>query len=185
MINCPKCGYSLEGLPEVHVCPECGLDYYGETLCLEFKAHSDSWRTIALTVVGTSWIALVPAYRAQSYWKLVFLLWLFAVVFRIIAHMYRSMPENQGEFIVDRKGIRMSRPKRGSKFIAISIIKRANYSIWTGRLVLFGHDAQKLLSIQYWELGGQANAKKCAQRINSLIVAKQSLDSPGGINDSS
>lgn len=182
---CSRCSYSLEGLPEDHVCPECGLAYHGETLRLEFKSHSDSWKTIAITAASTSWIVLVPAFRAQPYWKPFALVWLSAVIFRIAALMYRSMPENQGEFIVDRTGIRMHRPKLGSRFIAISIIKRAHYSIWTGRLVLFGQENQKLLSIRYWELGGQANSKKCARRISNLVDEQPPCVGSAGLNDSS
>ena len=27
LVNCPQCGYSLQGLPASHRCPECGLQY--------------------------------------------------------------------------------------------------------------------------------------------------------------
>jgi hypothetical protein len=44
--RCPNCGYSLEGLPGRHVCPECGLEY--EKDAVVFKEPRWGWKALAI-----------------------------------------------------------------------------------------------------------------------------------------
>ena len=44
--NCPKCGYLLEGLPEVHACPECGFH------CDQQGEHFEEPMSVRWTIAG-------------------------------------------------------------------------------------------------------------------------------------
>lgn len=42
---CPRCAYSLVGLPDEHTCPECGIEYSVESLRAQWKRWLDApWR---------------------------------------------------------------------------------------------------------------------------------------------
>ncbi len=47
MRTCPKCDYSLVGLPERHGCPECGLDYGPDVVVL----HQAKPYAVAMSIV--------------------------------------------------------------------------------------------------------------------------------------
>lgn len=61
---CPVCGYSLQGLPDNHQCPECGLRYDSES---EIYFHVNP-RALWGAMVGSVGTAVWLAYWAQG-WK--------------------------------------------------------------------------------------------------------------------
>jgi hypothetical protein len=48
---CPRCGYSLEGLPDEHACPECGLRYHRQAVAVA-QSRSTGWEVTILVSFG-------------------------------------------------------------------------------------------------------------------------------------
>ena len=64
--RCPRCDYSLEGLPDHHVCPECGLKY---DKSMETYGRSNRWLRLAAVVVllgNCIWIGFGTALLYQA-----------------------------------------------------------------------------------------------------------------------
>lgn len=49
--QCPKCGYDLRALSDLHVCPECGFARTESTITLPFHSHETAW-IVRICVVG-------------------------------------------------------------------------------------------------------------------------------------
>lgn len=55
--KCPRCGYSLRGLPAEHVCPECGLGFDEE--CELYRATNPRQILLVwIAIFGSGWVAL-------------------------------------------------------------------------------------------------------------------------------
>jgi hypothetical protein len=170
MNNCPRCSYSLEGLPEIHVCPECGLQYNGETTYLELKPSKTSWKMIAVVAVPTSWMAFDSGVRPQWVGTLSICIWSIMLVTAVGLHAHRLGQAQKGQLILDWLGIRLVRPNGGTETILISDIRRAKYSRLSGQLTVIGWDDQKLLSIPQWQLGSYWRVIYLAHEINRLAA---------------
>ena len=166
MNQCPRCSYSLEGLPEVHACPECGLQYNGETTYLELKPSKTSWKGIAVVAVVTSWLAFDTGMRPKWVSIVCICFWSIMLIVTVGHHAYQLRQAQKGQLILDWLGIRFVRPNGGTDTIVISDIRRAKYSWMTGQLTVFGWDDQKLLTIPQWQLGGEWRAIDLANEIN-------------------
>ncbi|GJM25470.1 MAG: hypothetical protein DHS20C16_18850 [Phycisphaerae bacterium] len=170
MNKCPRCSYSLEGLPEIHACPECGLHYNGETTYVELKPSKTSWKMIAIVAVLTSWIAFDPGVRPKWIGVLFICFWSVMLVTTVGLHAYRLRQAQKGQLIIDWLGIRLVRPNGGTETILISDIRRAKYSSMMGRLSVIGWDDQKLLTIPQWQLGSEQSVIDLAHKINRLVA---------------
>lgn len=80
---CPRCGYSLVGLPDQHSCPECGLDY--EKDATVFREPRMLWKIMAilhgaLALFGVGLVVLRPGGNSNLWMPLVYgvigLVWL-------------------------------------------------------------------------------------------------------------
>lgn len=51
--RCPRCHYSLAGLPQDHTCPECGLRYDGESVVYTRRRNRKALIGLAAVVIGS------------------------------------------------------------------------------------------------------------------------------------
>jgi hypothetical protein len=72
---CPRCDYSLTGLPEVGVCPECGREYDQQSIFLHGEAagsRRNAWNSSGNQSLGRwiSSICLIGLYIGIGFWHL-------------------------------------------------------------------------------------------------------------------
>ncbi len=173
MNQCPRCSYSLEGLPEDHVCPECGLGYHGDTVFMPTRHMWMSWRHLVLGAGLTSWIMLYPGVRRWPFGEHLMIAWMVVVSASIIIYLLKARRSRKGELAIDRDGIRLTPPGLQQEFIRISDVREAKCSWWNGGLLVLGRDGRKLLSIPPWKLEGRHNCKECAYQINRHVFANR------------
>ena len=97
--KCPRCEYSLRGLPANHVCPECGLAF--DERCELYRVINPKQILLVwVAIFGGGWIVLrnlphLVNFAAASAWEkvaaLAALIWLFCVPFAVwcLARSYR------------------------------------------------------------------------------------------------
>ena len=80
LVNCPQCGYSLEGLPASHRCPECGAPYTRELLV--FRAGVKRARLamfLLCLVVQVPWFVIHGLPQSRLLTFSLFALWIGAI----------------------------------------------------------------------------------------------------------
>ncbi len=174
MNQCPRCSYTLEGLPENHVCPECGLVYHGETIYFRLARSRFTWSQYAFVLAVSSLVILEIDLLDEPF--RVPAMWLWVLIVPVLGAMSVVWSKNDpgGEFVVDRIGVRLRRPRLGTETIEMADIGRAKCSKWTGNLILLGENGQKLRSIPCAYLGGLKSVEACAKLINDAIQSSDS-----------
>ena len=171
MNQCPRCSYSLEGLPEHHVCPECGLAYHGDMVFVKLRSDNSLWRFFPFACWAITSIVFNAPLRQSNMRETFIWIWVLLIPVLIGILIYRSKTGRLGEFVFDQDGVKLSHAAKGGEYIPMTEIKRAKYSLWTGYLTLYGWDDLVLLSISQWELNGVKNAKNCVNQINRHVGA--------------
>ncbi len=139
MKDCPGCGYDLEGLPPVHVCPECGRPYDRDTYVLEAATRSTKVDTylhivsILVLVVLGSW-----SQRFSSTLAVVFLPGLVVNVWRL--RSCRVLLVTPSDLCILRSGVEEHR-------LSFEDVSNVKYSWVTGRTIAYKSDGSKAFSI--------------------------------------
>ncbi|RME37270.1 MAG: hypothetical protein D6788_09830 [Planctomycetota bacterium] len=58
--QCPRCNYSLRGLPANHACPECGLVYDERSACWRRKPGVGVYAGLLGYLASAYWMAILP-----------------------------------------------------------------------------------------------------------------------------
>jgi hypothetical protein len=108
--TCPACGYSLEGLPRRHCCPECAFEYDESTRCWRPSRFFDFARTSllgfmivtasALLMETTAWIT--PLRR--QYLMAGLSIWLVTIVRDMLTYRNRPFVATTSKGVVYRTG---------------------------------------------------------------------------------
>ncbi len=171
MNQCPRCSYSLEGLPEDYVCPECGLAYHGETTFLKVRPSCTVLRFLMIAFGATTMLVLSIAARHWNWGSPFLWFWMIANCVVAVLIIIKINMGKCGELIIDRNGLSLNRPGAANEYIKMTDIKHARSRWWSGRVVLFGWDGRKMLSLSSWELNGPEHVTDCAHQINRHVEA--------------
>ncbi len=174
MNQCPRCSYSLEGLPDDHVCPECGLEYHGETTYIVFIHRSfDRLALISLSlmlVLGAS--LLHPAMQVSASFAIPLLVIVVSIALGI-RHLLRLSCDHFGELVLDHNGIRVILPDSPIATVRWNDVNRARYNWLTGCLTILGMEGQVLVSVPVWRLGSRGVGEQCAVLVAAYLIDNQ------------
>lgn len=131
MLNrCAECGYSLQGLPKRHCCPECGLPYEGEWIVVEQERAE--WVAFA---VGSALLVIVGA--AVSQWRGVLSPWLVGGAFLLAGAVYRLL-QHRTKVLISRNELRIEARDGKQKVFPIGRFKEASWNPLSGEIVIQG-----------------------------------------------
>ncbi len=167
MVECPGCGYDLQGLPREHTCPECGLNYDPDTTLIRLTIHRWNQKQYALSVLFT----VVMVYRCSRYGIRREDLWLFFLlgvsVFVSACTILRTNNE-KATLLLNRSGIQLDHPRFGKRYIPWSMIGRIRWNWITGTFSISGRDGKNILSMNRRDVGGRKTGQRCAEEANRL-----------------
>jgi len=164
---CPRCGYDLTGLPVVHRCPECGIDYDPYMKVITLPVRRREYRQLKYGVI----LLLMVGHYAYSTGVGEDVYVLFGLVIAaMLPAIYRLSTESSGwhYLIIDKGGIRVDSTALGARTIPWQSIGKAKYGWLTGKFLVYARDGTHLLTHQNNRLGSPRLARRCAAEINRL-----------------
>jgi len=162
-IKCLRCGYPLLGLPPVHSCPECGLDYdpYSRFVPLRSRPTTVS----LLLYAGASGCLLAIAFLLlHGAGAATFLLLVPALC--CSSSLYAHSRGSPSTLVIDRAGIRFTYPDRDDVLIPWSRFGAARVSRATGRVQIHDRSGCRIQGRYYIPSFWLTHA--CVERMNEL-----------------
>lgn len=179
---CPKCAYSLKGLPVVHTCPECGSEYDPHALVIRFDVQQYERRQMGYATILLAMIGFV-SFRAGIQQDDILLLVIIAG--SMLTSLVKMCRARSTPYLlsINRCGVQFEHPKLRERRLLWSTIDRAKFRWLSGRFYLYGDDGKKLISIRPHWIGGRRVARMCATRINSLAQIYSDVPRGGNARD--
>lgn len=175
MRPCPKCDYDLTGLPEEHVCPECGFSYDSYSTSIRLRARREN--RLAL-IMGLAYFCYFVGLRQRLQMPGWFLV-LFSIFFiGMLLFRWRKSQTVADRMIFTRAGFTLYSPSSTSIPVPWSVIKSASCSWVDGSLRIERTDDNDPIKFSHRELGGVRIGKRCAAEINRLKSVPDSLLTP-------
>ncbi len=178
-IKCPVCGYGLLGLPAVHVCPECGVEYDPHCVVVRLKgrsrAASNAIGGLFLTVlfVGHLVAGTLPAREILPVAVLLGAMTIVAM-YRWAWHCGRERL-----LIISHAGVRLRHPNLSDEVVLWSRFGKARINWVTGGFLIRGRDGELLLKCRSNQLGSLLQVRYCVEQMNRLAeVYAAEADSP-------
>jgi uncharacterized protein (DUF983 family) len=158
---CPRCGYSLEGLPDEHACPECGLPYHRQAVAIK-QTRNTAWAI-------ASWIpvAFFAAVNAVKGEPLFAVLMLMGVVVGVAAMLWRRQaPTNM--VLVSPHDIRLHHSDGRIESIPMGDVANAKWSFVTGDIIIRRADGSVLRRLHPPFLASASRARRLAEVIRAF-----------------
>ena len=165
---CPKCSYLLVGLPDVHACPECGLDYDPNSVVIRLQPRSSVYRRLVdaalLFGVGYSSILISSKFWGDKYVIIAL------VTLCLVTAVYRfsRIAGASALLILNHHGVKIDSPLFDHSTIPWRVVGNAERSWVTGKFILYGRDGRRLFTIQGEKLGTPRIVRDCVWEINRL-----------------
>jgi len=138
--RCPRCNYSLWGLPDEHVCPECGL--WCERDCEIVQRPRLQWILLAIAngVIFSIGLVLWTAYGIFSF----FLITLIGVV----SSVWRLRGPRR-MILISREAVRVFGRSSTEETYPMASILRTEWDGIMGDIFFFGHNGELLTRLSY------------------------------------
>jgi len=164
---CPQCGYSLEGLPEEHVCPECGLHYDPDMLTVELGYRRWQRTGVVNALVLTGLFALAAHWSPS---RGVWLPPLIAMAVSLVLATYVFVRDSgrRACLIISKRGVEIHHPRRSSQLIYWDQIRSARYSWITGSVAIIGTTGNPIVRFGRSDVGSGRNGTDCVRELNRL-----------------
>lgn len=160
--RCPRCDYSLEGLPDRYRCPECGIEYDREMVVLKQSKKYATFFTV-FAALGL----LMMAYRFDE-WADLGMAALFlsfgipASLTLIRGRRNRAVLTMTGLTLIDWNG--------DTRAYAWESLGRVEYHK-SGGVNIFDHEGNKLEELEYGYMGAVERSQEMAKLTTERIAA--------------
>lgn len=149
--SCPRCGYSLQGLPADHACPECGLRYDSHSTVYRHLHPAAVFGMMGGGVAWTwGWVNLFHAYHVVPRpWRIVILaFWTLFGIATILGARYCYRLYKRGLLVaVLPDGLYVRLQRLDGEFIPWSNIARAAANKGVKSVALFIRDSRTVRDV--------------------------------------
>lgn len=171
-IRCPQCSYPLLGLPPVHSCPECGLNY--DPYSRIYNISRGRFARYTVIVVGVlSVVAVIFVFSGGLRWHALPIL--FPCIFNFVLALNASRVSVKRVFI-DRFGIQFEHPSLPAAFVPWTQFGHARLSWATGRIRIFDRTGRSLAWLSRYQVRPRTLAHSCVTKMNELAAIYASVD---------
>lgn len=163
---CGKCGYSLKGLPDVHACPECGLDY--DRISMLYNLHP--LRTIPIYAFWAGWgIFLVLAHGPSRSETAVLGVILAIVVVSTVNAGLRFLFWLPHWLAVNREGVHLLYIRRPKRTVTWADLRQVRLDY--GRIRILDREGKRPITLSFSLVGGSEAARAISFDICRLARA--------------
>lgn len=165
--RCPRCEYSLSGLPDFHRCPECGLDYE-----LDSASFAPSGGARSYMILGSVLLLTNLGFCFGLFGNVKPGGWLGGWALAIIAirvGVGRWLMRNR-RIIVSRKQLRVFHGNGKEQSFEMPLICRARWRFTTGETELVSTDGQVIDTLPAAFLGSHRDMQRVARAITAYAA---------------
>ena len=162
--SCPVCRYSLTGLPDEHVCPDCGFRYERDAVLVE--EHRFTWKNYAAVVVVPILLAVGTGLWSGR-WGALFPASFLILTLLLVGLLQARRPKNAG--LVSRTSLRILRRGVVQRQIPLAVIRNAKWSFVTGTIDITGTAGKTIFAVPNRFLQTNRRAKALASAINEYV----------------
>ncbi len=166
---CLMCGYDLQGLPEIHTCPECGLDYDLNRIVIPIGGYRRIIKLyLPLITITLPLLALFHQFiRIGLSTKQIVIMAIITLIIGI--HIFRMVPRRHlylTYLALDLKGVHFFYANGDVTHYVWPDIEQARGEWFGGDFHLAGKDGTDLFSCNGDDLGGWSKTRQCISAIN-------------------
>lgn len=172
--KCVVCGYSLEGLPTVHRCPECGRENDRDSLL--FGQKRAAWVGLTLAMCAALVVQIVfgaavtsPIGRAVG---------LLSTTFMVL-FCGRQVSRPKRVIVVSSRCIELIDPGRGVSRYALADIADATRSEINGQVTITDRGGATVVTIPVGFLDSNRGNKKVVAAIKHYVAQRDHAAAPG------
>jgi hypothetical protein len=147
---CPRCNYDLTGLPEIHTCPECGLNYDPDTVAIELRGVR---HPVAVLFWAVIWIALLVFILQRGAPRMRDWFFLTVAGAGFLVDLYRSFIRSglRNRLVINHEGLHFKLSCGDDRIVRWEEIGLADRTWVTGTLRIRGPDGSSVFVCPFAE----------------------------------
>jgi len=160
--TCPRCDYNLTGLPDEHICPECGFEYDPHAAFMRLSRRRRVWElaVMATALLLAGWF--LPRQGGRTKENVFFCAFILAAL--LLDLLSLSLQHVAASITLNRLGFSVTDVRGLSRTIPWRALRRARCGWISGNLIAHGTNRTRIL-ILCRQLGGRRKARDLARQI--------------------